>query len=127
MLTDRQRLDNLEADLVALKAELRIAGALTINVMVNALDQMVDEKLLPSATRTEILGRIRSDLRTMRVGSADVVKGADAAMPFYRTKVEADALKHQESQFRANEEELRRVRLSLRTRPDPPPKPEEPE
>lgn len=127
MLTERQRIDNLEADLLELRVELRIAGALTINAVAAILDQMVDEQLLPAATRTEIFGRIRSDLRAMRAASPNLTSGANAALPFYRTKDENADLKHRMSQMQKDSERLRKETLRLRnSKPDGDPEPEEP-
>ena len=116
MQTDRQRIDNLEADLAELRRALAVAGAFTINVVQAALDQMVDERLLPSKTRTEIFGRIRKEISDTRAVNEHIANGARAAMPHYRTEEERAAIKHRAVQLQRSDEALRREILRPRER-----------
>lgn len=92
MLTANERISDLEAQVVDLRAALRVAGALPVTLLQAALDQMVDERLLPAETRTEIWGRIREELKAFSIGNAELASGASAAVPRYATKQERAAI-----------------------------------
>lgn len=113
MLTDRERIVRLEDIVVELRAALPIAGAFTVTAVQAILDQMVDEQLLPAATRTEIFGRLRRELSAIRIGSEDIERGARNAIPYYRTRVEADEAKQRSSQWRKDEARIRKEMLQL--------------
>lgn len=114
MLTDRERIAKLEADLLELRAAIGVAGALPVVVMQSALDQMVDERLLPASTRTEIFGRVRTELAAVGVGSAELARGARAAMPRYPTTADREQERELMRRFQRENRDLEREKLRLR-------------
>lgn len=102
MLTPTERITKLEEEVGELRAMFYIAGALPIFAVQSVVDQMVDEQILPAATRTEIFGRIRSGLSTIKAGSTELAMGASRALPRYTTQAEREDFKQREAQFRAN-------------------------
>ena len=85
MKTDRERLDALEYEVREMRQAIRVAGGASVALLVAAIDQLVDERLLPAATRSEIWGRVRKDISAIRIGSRDLADGMDQAIPSYRT------------------------------------------
>ena len=116
MLTERERIAKLEAEVLELRGAVRVAGAWPVLVMQQALDQMVDEQWLPAGIRTEIFGRIRKEISALRIGNEELAAGADRAVPQYRTKREAV---EERELIRSFQREVRET-LRLRTpKPEP--------
>ena len=118
MLTTNERLANLEAEVVELRAALQIAGALAITTIQSALDEMVDRQFLAASIRTEIFGRIKKELSAIEIGSRELARGARHALPRYPTAEDRAAIKHREAQFRKSDEELRETLRLRRPKPD---------
>lgn len=116
MLTANERIANLEAEVVELRAMFRIAGALPVSLLQTAIDQMVDDGFMSAELRTEIWGRFRKEVKAFGIGSAEIAGGATAAIPRYATKVERQAIHDRERQF--SREILRAREDSRRTTGD---------
>lgn len=96
----------LEERVEALEGAMKLAGAFVVDAMKAALDQMVDERLLPAKTRTEIWGRIRKEISPIGLGSKELAAGARGAIPRYATEEDKAVMK----------EVTRQVKETLRPR-----------
>ena len=112
MQTVNERIAKLEEQALEFRAKFRVAGAFSIFVLQAALDQMVDEQILPAATRTEIWGRIRKEISTFQVGSVEIADGAAAAVPRTPSKGEREVMQREHREFQERVERARREILS---------------
>lgn len=110
MFTDRERITRLEQDVAELRAGVKAASALIVLSVQAALDQMVDERLIPSTTRTEIFKRIRKETGFIQAASEEVARSARGAIP-----VRFDGVNHQNAPKPAAEERVRKEQLQLRS------------
>jgi hypothetical protein len=69
MKSNNERLSDLEAEIVYLRSALTITGAAIIFPLQEAIDQLVDERILSAATRAEIWARVRKQARVIGAGS----------------------------------------------------------
>ena len=83
MKTANERLNDLEARMLELDATLRIAGAAIIFPLQEAIDQMVDERIISAATRAAIWARVETQARLVSGGSKWIGSGMLSAIPRY--------------------------------------------
>lgn len=112
MLTTNERLARLEEEILELRGKLRIAGSFPVALVQAVLDQMVDEQLLPAATRAEIWGRVRQDAQTFRIACVEIADGAAHAIPHVQTRAEREAMHERVRQSSRDFERMRREILS---------------
>ncbi len=100
-------LSRQSGELTQLKTDMGALGAAMIFPLAEALEQMVDEGLIPAKTRNEIWGRVRKEVRTANLVSERVSWGMSSAIPHYPTQ--------EDLQDRAaRERRMRKEILSLR-------------
>lgn len=85
MKTVEERLRSLEAEVVELRSALSVAGAAIIFPLQEAIDQLVDERILSAATRTAIWARVRKQAEIVGAGNRSISHGMTSAIPRYAT------------------------------------------